>query len=153
MAEWGATLNALSALVSHADVEALIDNPGVDQQKLAAVLAEMAMAGSREAASLASLLAENKRLDLLPAIAEQFGKLQAVAEGWIDVEVTAATEVAADLQTRLAQSLSQRLGREVRLQTAVDEELIGGAVIRAGDLVIDGSVRSQLERMQQALAR
>lgn len=153
LSEWGETLAALGAVAGHVDVRKLIGNPNVDQAELAGHMAAIAGRDDEATRAFLALLAENKRLSILPAIAEQFEAQRAAAEGWVEVEVTAAAEVSADLQSRLSDALAHRLGREVRLRTATDEELIGGAVIRAGDLVIDGSVRSQLQRMQQSLAR
>jgi F-type H+-transporting ATPase subunit delta len=96
-------------------------------------------------------LAENRRLALLPEIAAQFGKLRAETENVVDVEVIAAREIAAPQERRLAAALKKRLGREVRMHTRIDQSLLGGAIVRAGDLVIDGSLKGRLERLGSAL--
>ena len=96
-------------------------------------------------------LAENRRLALLPQIAAQFEALRAEVEGVVDVEVIAAREIAAPQQKKLEAALAKRLGREVRMHTRIDETLLGGAIVRAGDLVIDGSLKGRLERLGSAL--
>lgn len=96
-------------------------------------------------------LAANKRLTLLPHIAAIFEQLKAAQEKSIDVEVVTAFTLAADLQEKLAQALSKKLSCDVRLQSTVDQSLIGGAIIRAGDTVIDGSVRGRLAKLAEAM--
>jgi F-type H+-transporting ATPase subunit delta len=77
--------------------------------------------------------------------------LRAEIENVVDVEVIAAREIAPPQQKRLAEALKRRLGREVRMHTRIDESLIGGAIVRAGDLVIDGSLKGRLARLGSAL--
>lgn len=103
------------------------------------------------ARNFVSVLAENKRLELLPEIAVLFEQYKAEQEQSVDVEVTSAFALNADQQDQLAKALSARLRREVRMQTREDASLIGGIVVRAGDLVIDGSVRGKLAQLAEAL--
>jgi len=98
------------------------------------------------------LLAEYKRLEVLPQIAEQYEIYRAQYESEVDVQVTSAVPMTAEQRSKLAASLKTRFKREVRMTTAVDASLMGGAVIRAGDLVIDGSIKGRLERMASELA-
>lgn len=98
------------------------------------------------------LLAENGRLPLLPEIATQYERLRAQEEGRVDAHVLSASELTKEQQKRIADSLGRRLEREIRLRCDVDESLIGGAVIRAGDLVIDGSLKGRLQRLASRLA-
>lgn len=97
------------------------------------------------------VLAAYKRLAVLPEIAAQFEVLKAEFENEIAVEVTSAAPIAPDQVAKLTQALAQRLKRRVRIGTAVDASLIGGAVIRAGDLVIDGSLTGRLKKMASEL--
>lgn len=98
------------------------------------------------------MLADNRRLPLLPEIAGLFEQLRAEAERVVKARVRSATTLGdADLAA-IHDGLRRRFGREVELQTELDPSLIGGAVIEAGDVVIDGSVRGKLERLQSALA-
>ena len=99
------------------------------------------------------LLVENGRLAALPAIAEQFEQLRAEAEARVDVEITSAVEVPTAQQQQLADAVKKRLQREVAIRWSTDPELIAGALIRAGDLVIDGSVRGELDRLQTVLTK
>ena len=101
--------------------------------------------------NLIKVLAENKRLSALPEIAALYAELKAEFEKEIDVQVTSATELSADQQSKLSASLEQRLARKVKLNCNVNPDLIAGMVIKAGDTVIDGSVKSKLNRLADAL--
>ena len=96
-------------------------------------------------------LARNKRLALLPYIRDLFAKMKAQQEKTIEVEVTAAYELPVDLINKLAQSLSAKLNRSVSVNSSVDKSLLGGAIIRTGDMIIDGSVRGRLAKLAEAL--
>ena len=97
--------------------------------------------------ALLSLLTENGRLDYLPEIATRFAELEAEARNVVDVEVVSATALDERQRERLAGALRQRLSRDVRLHCSTDPALIGGAVVRSGDLLIDGSLKGRLERL------
>jgi F-type H+-transporting ATPase subunit delta len=97
------------------------------------------------------LLAENKRLSLLPEISTLFEILKANQEKSIDVEITTAFEISLDVSNKLAQALKIRLQREIKLATRVNQNLIGGAVIRAGDTVIDNSIRGKLSKLAESM--
>ena len=96
-------------------------------------------------------LGENDRLELLPTVRDQFEMLKAEAERSIDVEVETAHELSAEQLQTLAAALSKRLDRTVNLQQVVNPALIGGVVIRAGDVVVDGSVRGKLSQLAESL--
>lgn len=106
---------------------------------------------SGEFGNFVRLLAENRRLALLPEIVAMFETLKAEAEKSIHAEVISAFEIGDEQKARIAAALKQRLQREVELDVTVDESLIGGAIIRAGDVVIDGSARGQLANFATAL--
>jgi len=99
------------------------------------------------------LLLENGRIAVLPEISEHFEALKARVENSVDAVVTSAAPLNAEQEQEIARSLKERLGREVRITTEIDETLIGGAVIRAGDVVIDGSLRARLEGLANALTK
>lgn len=99
-----------------------------------------------------TVLADNRRLALLPEIATQFEALRAEAERIVQVRVTSATALGAAEVETLSAALRRRFGSDIQLTQAVDEALIGGAIIDAGDVVIDGSVRGKLARLQATLA-
>ena len=98
------------------------------------------------------VLAENRRLALLPEIAALYDALRAESERIVKATVTSAQPLQQDDLARLRESLTKRFGRQVELRTEVDEALIGGAVIDTGDIVIDGSLRTKLARLGAALA-
>jgi F-type H+-transporting ATPase subunit delta len=92
-------------------------------------------------------LATNRRLGFLPEIAALFELMKSELENAVDVEVIAASQLTPDQESRYSAALQKKLGRAVRLHTKVDGSLIGGAVLKAGDLVIDGSIKGRLERL------
>ena len=152
---WSKVLATLSALSADAEVKAMLASPKAAPAVRAEVLAELAgKAGEKldqQARNFVGLLAENRRLGLLPEIAEDFERLRAEAENTLEVELVAAMPVPAEEQKRIGDALHQKLGRKITLKYVEDKTLIGGAVLRAGDLVIDGSVREKLGRLTAAL--
>ncbi len=96
-------------------------------------------------------LSDNRRLPLLPEITRQFETLKAGLEKTLKVDVTAAREIDSEQQEKLASALKARVGHEVTLQVSVDNSLLGGAVIRAGDTVFEGSVRGRLAKLAETL--
>ena len=101
--------------------------------------------------NLIKVLAENKRLPALPAISSLFNALKAEYDKEIEVQVTSAAELSEQQQTSLSSSLEKRLARKVKLHCDVDASLVAGMVIKAGDTVIDGSIKSKLSRLSDAL--
>lgn len=150
-ARWSQLLAIGSEVVSDERVQKLLASPLVTPPQLVDLLADVA--GSRlgaldaEGRNFLEALADNRRLGLLPEIAEVYEILRAQVENVADVEVVSAFPLEDVQRERLAQALKKRLQREIRLSCAVDPELIGGAVVRAGDMVIDGSLRARLDRL------
>ncbi len=152
--EWGETLRLLASIVETPEFSALIGNPKVTPQQLESLLMELAGEQlDEQGKNLVRLLVENRRLAALPDIAALYAALEAEAEQRIQVEVTAAYPVNKTQAKKIATALRGRLGKEVELELKVDESLIGGAIIRAGDLVIDGSVVGELERLAKELTQ
>jgi F-type H+-transporting ATPase subunit delta len=98
-------------------------------------------------------LLENRRTGVLPEIAEHFEALKAEVENMVDVVVTSANPISDKQKETIGKALRERLGRDVSIETEIDEKLIGGAVIKAGDVVIDGSLRARLEGLANALTK
>jgi F-type H+-transporting ATPase subunit delta len=98
-----------------------------------------------------SILSENRRLQLLPQISHQFEIMKANREKAVDVDLVAAHEMDAEQQQKLSDALRRKLERKVNMQVSLDKSLLGGAVIRAGDTVIDGSIRGRLTKLAESL--
>jgi F-type H+-transporting ATPase subunit delta len=109
--------------------------------------------GDRNGTNFLKLLLENKRIAVLPEVAAHFAVLKAQVENTVDATVTSATPLSQTQTDKIAGALKKRLGRNVKVTTNVDANLIGGAVIRAGDVVIDGSLRARLEGLANALIK
>ena len=153
LGHWQAQLDLLATLVAHPDLAQVVRDPRRTRSELAELVT--AIAGERLDAAgrnFVRLLAENRRLALLPAIRDLYTRLRHEAEGEVDVELVAAREVPEPLLRQITEALQQRLHRQVAVQARTDPALLGGAVIRAGDLVIDGSLRGRLARLAQALS-
>lgn len=149
---WSGALRTAAAVAADSRVQALIGNPRVTPEELAALVIEIAGAAlDEEGRNFVRVLAENRRLAILPEISALFDELKSEAEGVIDVTVTSAVPLDDSQRAKLTAALERRLRRSVRLQCATDPALIGGAVLRAGDLVIDGSLRGKLERIAYQL--
>jgi len=97
------------------------------------------------------VLAENKRISLLPEIVGLFEQFKSNREKSVDVNVTTVFELDNDVQQKLSTSLSRKLDRDVNLQTTIDTTLLGGVVIRAADIVIDGSIRGRLAKLAESM--
>ncbi len=152
VAVWSAALETLAAITNADAVAMLIANPSVSASDKANTLASVAGDECNEGASnLLVVLAENDRIALLPEISAQFNLLKAEFEKSADVVVTSAFELSDAQQTTLSEKLSKKLDRDVNLNVEVDSALIGGVIIRAGDLVIDDSVRGKLLKLAEVM--
>ena len=151
---WSEALALAARVAADPQVAGLLGHPKLSRDDVGTLLAPAGgSAGAGDAyARFLGMLFENNRLGLLPEIAGLFDELRFEAERVVRARVTSAAALAdAEVETIKA-ALRRRFGREVEVETAVDESLIGGAVIDAGDVVIDGSLKGKLERLQTALA-
>jgi F-type H+-transporting ATPase subunit delta len=96
-------------------------------------------------------MAENGRLKVLPDVLEQFVQLRAASEAIAEVEVTSATALSEEQLSKISAAMEKRLSRKVKLNCKIDKSVMAGVIIRAGDMVIDGSVRGRLERLADVL--
>ncbi|SDO40574.1 ATP synthase F1 subcomplex delta subunit [Halomonas shengliensis] len=149
---WSDWLSKLAMVVISREALKLLSSPKLDNERKVALVTELAEVDLDEAASrfLASL-GEKGRLAALAAIREQFETLRADHEKRVDVTVVSAYKLTKAQQDKLAGALKKRLNREISITTQVDPELLGGVILRAGDTVIDGSVRGRLNRLSEAL--
>lgn len=154
---WSIVLNDLAQTVLDPRASRFICNPEssaeLQSQLLLSILVKSNHAiGMEHIDNLVHLLTANKRLLLLPDICAQFEVLRAEQEKTLTVQVNSFTTLTEEQQQHLVQSLSQRLQRQVKLEINIDSSLLGGAIIHAGDLVIDGSVAGKLTKLGAMLA-
>src|SRR5688572_14936965 len=152
LAQWSEALNRAALAVGDARVRALFGSPKVTASRLAELVGGVAGDGlDQNGRNFLSMLAENGRLAFLPEIAQLFDQLKADLERVVDVSITSAAPMGEGEQAKLVAALEKRFDRKVRVQAQVDSSLIGGAVVRAGDLTIDGSVKARLARLAHDL--
>jgi len=151
--DWSNRLAVLGAIVGHPDMQARLDAPNLTQDDAARMVETVAsdVVNDSDSRNFVKLLAENNRMKLLGDIGGIYEDLRSEAEGEIEANVTSAFELTDAQRDKMAAALSKRLDRKVRIVSTVDESLIGGAIIRAGDLVIDGSVKGRLDKMTHAV--
>lgn len=150
---WSAVLQLGAAISADSRVKSLFGNPHVSPEQLAGLYTEIG--GEQldsDARNLLATLAANRRLGFLPEIARSYEQLRAEHERVVDVTVTSAVELSTQQRERLTAALRKRLDREVRLHTELNPALLGGAVLRADDLVIDGSITSGLAQLAAQVA-
>jgi F-type H+-transporting ATPase subunit delta len=153
MPQWSKALAIAASVVADARVAALIGNPAVSAEQLVALITGVGGdAFDDSAKNFIRTLAANKRLGFLPEIAARYEQLRADAERSVDVTVTSAVELSAAQKKHYTEAMRKRLDREVHLHCEIDPSLIGGAIVRADDLVIDGSVRAGLAQLAAATA-
>jgi F-type H+-transporting ATPase subunit delta len=151
LAQWSDTLGRLAAVAQAPEMGELFGNPKVTGTQFVDLFSAAAGAMPAEAKGLLQMLAENKRLEALPAMRDQFEALKAEREGAIDAMIESAFPLeGADLSALVA-DLERRFKRKIRPQVSIVKELIGGAKISVGDQVIDGSVRGKLDAMNAGL--
>jgi len=158
LAEWSSALNVAAAVVREPRAKRFLANPELDDAQRAGFVEVVsqdtpggALWRSREGRNLLDVLAENDRLAVLPEIAAQFDELKTREENKVKVTIVSAAEVDRKVVEQIAAALQKKLGRNVELTLEIDKDILGGAIIRAEDMVIDGSVRTRLERLAEAL--
>lgn len=153
LADWSNSLAFMGVVAANDDVRAALNNPKLTRQDTADVFVQLCDEKlDDKAVNLVTQLAENSRLSILPDIASLYEALKDEAEGAIEALVTSAKKLTKKEQESIAKALKKRLGRDVKITTKVDKSILGGAIIRAGDLVIDGSIQGRLRSMTQALS-
>ncbi len=152
LSEWSNALTTLARIAAHEKVIALITSPTLSGEDQANAIVELANGELLpEVENFTRLLGENKRLLLLEEIAAQFDHFKAEQERCVDVEVTSAYDLDDAATEELATALKRSLQRDVRVSTHTDKSLIGGVVVKAGDTVIDGSLKGRLTKLAEAM--
>jgi len=150
---WSSMLSYMAAAVKEQAVVVLLDNPRLSFEEEAGILVDVCGDSlNEEGRNLVKLLAENGRLRLLPEISSQYEMLKDQYQQLMNVTITSAFEVTEADQNNLQTSLNRMLQLEIKLSSKVDSDLLGGVIIRAGDMVIDSSLRGRLEKLAQALS-
>jgi F-type H+-transporting ATPase subunit delta len=155
---WSKALAAAACVTSDKAAREYLSRPELGDAERSRFVGSLAsdlpggtLLAAREGQNLLGLLAENDRLDALADIARQFDQLKAEQENKVKVRLVAASGVDSATADKIAGALSRKLGREVELELEVDASLIGGAVIRAEDMVIDDSLQTRLKRLASTL--
>lgn len=152
LGDWLRQLQLAASVAGTDKIKSVIASPALTSEQQANTL--IALCGddlSEKVRNFVRALASNKRLPLLPEIAELFERLKTQRENSVNVEIATAFPLDNAASERLAQALSGKLQREVTINTVVDKSLLGGVLVRSGDIVIDGSVRGRLEKLAKAM--
>lgn len=152
VAEWANMLNVLASATGDVKLAQAIKTPAFSAEEKANVLADVCgEVVTEQGKNFVVSLAENGRLALLPAISALFNQFKLNFEKAVDVNLTSAFDMTAEQEKAITTSLGKKLDRTVNLMTETDASLIGGVVIRTGDLIIDGSVRGKLAKLSEAI--
>lgn len=149
---WLEMLSFMADVVSHPTMSAIVADPRVDAQRLSQLMLDICGGRLNETAeSFVRLLVENGKLSLMPEISDLFAALKSEAGGAVDGTLLAAYPVNAKFEQAIAAAMQKKLEREVKFTTEEDKSLLGGVVIRVGDMVIDASVKGQIESLATEL--
>lgn len=154
LGDWSEMLQFAAAVAGDESMVELIEDTRYSKSQLAQMF--ISVCGERldkEGQNLIRILAENRRLTLLPEIAAVYEVYRAEAESTIDAQIISAYPVSDKQRNSIAEALAARLGRKVKLSATTDSSLLGGAIIRAGDMVIDGSVRGKLGKLATTMSQ
>jgi len=150
---WNEMLDLASAAVTEKSLAGLLESPHASSNQIVQILSDTAgQAFNARFKDFLSVLAENKRLSLLPEIAILYQELREEADGLLRVRVVSAFALDEDQSTRMKNALAKRFDRKILLETEVDKSVIGGAVVYAGDQVIDGSLKDRLAKLSNSLS-
>ena len=149
---WSEMLSYASAVAMDENMSVVLDHPSLTSEQKAEFFTEICGDNlSQDGKNFIFVLSEHDRLGLVPDVSELFENFKAQLELSVDVEVESAFELGKEQQEKLAQALSKKLDRTVNVSSTVNDALIGGAIIRANDLVIDASVRGKIAKLAEAM--
>ncbi|MCF6252376.1 MAG: F0F1 ATP synthase subunit delta [Methylococcaceae bacterium] len=152
VSDWSDMLSFLSFVMQDYEIVAIVANPKVSQEQLTTLLLDICQGQLiKQGENLVKLLVQNDRLILASQISELFEAYKAEHEGYVDVEITSAFALTKEEQKKVAITLKKQLGKDVQITTSIDKSLIGGYIAKAGDKVIDGSVKGQLQQLAKKL--
>ncbi len=149
---WSEALATTASVTQNAKVKQLLASPSLTaKQKSDSIVDVLGDVSNPQFANFIEALADNGRLMLLPEIFKLFSALKAEQEKSVDVSVTSAFAIGKELEDKLSAALTKSLARDVNLTTEIDTSLLGGAIIRAGDTVIDGSLKGRLSKLAETM--
>ncbi len=154
--QWSELLQVLVLLTEDSELSIILDSPKVSTKELTDIVLDICEKGielSDKGRNLVKLLMQYRRLSIISEIKDIYEYLRAEAEKTMDVEIVSAVAIGENIFEKLTVALSKKLDRKVSLSCEVDETLLGGAIIRAGDIVIDGSVTGQLKKLASEISR
>lgn len=152
LSQWRLLLQAATLVSADPVVKSFYNHPKVSHQSLFELFSDVCQAYSDDAGNnFLHLLAANNRLALLPEITTLFEELLAQHDKTIVVSITSYDQLSEQQQTTIKTALQKRLDRSIKLECHQDVELLGGAIVRCGDLVIDGSARHRLQSLYKEL--
>ena len=152
--EWSTNLNFLATIIEDSTMATVIANPKVKKETLTQILFDICDEQLNEQGqNLVKMLIDYHRLPAIPEIARQFEQLKAQQQGYLKVNIASAYPVESSQQQEIKGILQKRFGKNVDIQMGVDKSLLGGWLIRAGDEVIDVSIRGRFEQLATELRR
>ena len=154
LSSWSDALANIAAVINDCQISNLLDDPATSKAEKAGLIIKVL--GDKLdplQQNLIKLMSENDRLMIFSDVMTQFEIARAKAENKIDAEVTSAFELTAEQTEELIKTLKNNLGCDITLTTTVDKSLIGGVIIKAGDTIIDASMKSQLDSLALSLGR
>lgn len=152
LAQWSKMLQLAAAIAGSNEFKLLVGNPVVTAKQLGEIFLDIGKSKfNSEAHNLLMLLADNKRMQVLPQISQHFEQLKAQHEGVLEASIVSAFALEGKQLRRLIEDLEQKFKRKIEARVSVDPELIGGVKIEIGDEILDASVRGKLEAMAVAL--
>ena len=153
LASWAEKLAFAADVAADPRITALFGNPRLSDSELASLFLPHGEKADTEFGRFISLLAENGRLPVLPEIAALFEQLKLESERTLKVRLRTAIRVDAAELEKITAALKRRFDRDIEITQSIDPKMLGGAIIDAGEIVIDGSVRGRLARLEQALVQ
>lgn len=152
VAAWSDTLKGLAVLTQNGELMAIVTNPRLSKETVSGLLFDIC--GEQldaEAGNLLKLLMANGKLSLLPAISRLYEEQRAEDEGYVNVELYSAFPLTATEESKYAAMLEKQLQKKVKPVVSVDSSLLGGILAKAGDKVLDGSIRGQIHQLAKKL--
>ncbi|MGD2117662.1 MAG: F0F1 ATP synthase subunit delta [Chromatiales bacterium] len=149
---WSDMLQLLASIVGDASMTNVIGNPAIDRGSMSKLLLDITGDNlSEQGQNLVKLLVQNDRVAVLPEIAAQFEALKNQSQGAIEVVVTSAFDMNSAQEQLLADALKKKFNKNITISSKTDTSLMGGIHIKAGDMVIDGSIKGQLHQLANEL--